>query len=261
MTPQTDTIHFLEVSACNVDECGIYCIKNKRTPGYRAKVEWVRSKPNKELRIKIAANKQGKQLGFIEYMPSESAWRPIRAANYYFIQCVAVFGKSARHKQIASSLLAMCEEDAKTNGKAGVCTMTSDGPWMADKTLFEKNGFTSVANCDRFALMVKSFDRHAPMPSFIDWTKKRSKYKGWNLLYADQCPWHHKSVTDIKEAALEHGIELKVTKLRTPEQAQNAPSGYGTFNLLHNGKLLGDHYLSRTRFENILRKETKSKLL
>jgi len=38
-------------------------------------------------------------------------------------------------------------------------------------------------------------------------------------------------------------------------EAQNAPSYYGVFNLLWNGRLLADHYVSKGRFKNILRKE------
>jgi hypothetical protein len=57
------------------------------------------------------------------------------------------------------------------------------------------------------------------------------------------------------QAASDYGIEMKVTKLLTPEEARNAPSGFGTFSLIKDGKLLEDHYLSRTRFENILKKE------
>lgn len=34
-----------------------------------------------------------------------------------------------------------------------------------------------------------------------------------------------------------------------------APSIYATFNLINNGKLLADHYISLTRFNNIIKKE------
>jgi hypothetical protein len=93
------------------------------------------------------------------------------------------------------------------------------------------------------------------MPRLIDWTKNLAKYKGWNLVYSDQCPWHEKSVTDLQLTAKNHGIELQITKLTTPEEAQQAPSGFGTFGLIYNGKLLEDHYLSKTRFENILKQQ------
>jgi hypothetical protein len=52
---------------------------------------------------------------------------------------------------------------------------------------------------------------------------------------------------------MDNGITLTVKKLATPKEAQKAPSGFGTFSLIKDGKLLADHYISRTRFENILK--------
>ena len=56
---------------------------------------------------------------------------------------------------------------------------------------------------------------------------------------------------------MDYGMDLKVTKLETAQEAKNAPSGFGVFNLLHDGKLLEDHYLSATRFKNILKIKLK----
>ncbi|MDB4271052.1 YoaP domain-containing protein, partial [bacterium] len=88
-----------------------------------------------------------------------------------------------------------------------------------------------------------------------DWTTNQKKYKGWHLVYADQCPWHEKSVFALLNTALDYGIDLNVTKLNNANEAKEAPSGYGVFSLLHNGRLIEDHYLSATRFRNILKKE------
>jgi hypothetical protein len=55
--------------------------------------------------------------------------------------------------------------------------------------------------------------------------------------------------------AAEHGLEMKITVLNSAREAQNAPSYYGVFALVWNGRLLSDHYVSRGRFGNILRKE------
>ncbi len=252
-----DNIKIIDVSTDNVEDTGIYCIKNKKSPGHAAKVEWFKSQINKGLKIKIAVDKHDKQLGFVEYIPSELAWRPVKAVDYFFIQCIALFVKDEHHKSIGTSLLKQCEDDAKKSNKSGVCVMSSDGPWMANRKLFEKNGYLLADQLERFELMYKTFDNKVEIPRFVDWTKVQAKYKGWNLVYSDQCPWHEKSVTDIKQSALENGIELKVKKLKTPEEAQRAPSGFGTFSLIKDGKLLGDHYLSRTRFENILKQEMK----
>jgi len=55
--------------------------------------------------------------------------------------------------------------------------------------------------------------------------------------------------------AAEYGLKLKVTELKSAREAQNAPSTYGIFSLLWNGKLLSDHYVSKGRFKNLLAKE------
>jgi len=57
--------------------------------------------------------------------------------------------------------------------------------------------------------------------------------------------------------AMDFGIDLRITKMETAQEAKNAPSGFAVFNLLHDGKLLEDHYLSATRFKNILKTELK----
>jgi len=250
--------NIISVTPDNVAETGIYCIKNKNAPGYQAKVEWFKNKCNEGLQIKIASDSNNKQLGFIEYIPSEFAWRPVHAENYLFIHCIVLFVMEARNSSIGSSLLVVCEQDAKKDKKYGVCVITSKGPWIADKTLFEKNGYFKVDELDRFELMVKKFDYNNPTPKLIDWKKQQIKYKGWNLVYADQCPWHEKSVNDLKKAAKECGINLKVKKLNNPDEAKKAPSGFGVYSLIRDGRLIEDHYLSKTRFENILKKELKT---
>ncbi|MES2478841.1 MAG: YoaP domain-containing protein [Bacteroidota bacterium] len=255
MEKLTEQINIIDVTSENVSEAGIYCIKDKKAAGYKAKLDWFCSKLNHGLKIKIALDNTGKQIGFIEYLPSEQAWRPVKAANFYFIQCIALFVKDAKQKGVASYLIRQCELDAKQNGKSGICAMSSDGVWMADKTVYEKNGFIIADRLDRFELMVKSFEEKTAKPSFYDWTKEQKKYQGWHLLYADQCPWHEKSAQDLQQSAIEHGIMLQVKKSITPKEAQKAPSGFGTFSLLRDGKLLADHYISRTRFENILKQE------
>jgi GNAT superfamily N-acetyltransferase len=252
----TEEIKIIDVTAENVADSGIFCIKDKKSPGYHSKVAWFTSKINQGLRIKIVTGEQNKQLGFIEYLPSELAWRPIKADNYLFIQCIALFVKEVRGKGIGSMLIRACEQDAREGKKSGLCAMSSDGPWMANKSLFEKNGFVMAGRRDRFELMIKPFDGEISRPVLLDWTKRLTGYKGWNLIYSDQCPWHDKSVSDLRQAALDNGIKLTIIKLTTPRQAQQAPSGFGTFGLIKDGVLLEDHYISKTRFENILKRET-----
>lgn len=253
MTSSAEHISFIDVTIENVAEVGIFCNKNKKSPGFKAKVEWYKNGFELGLRMKIAVDKGGKQLGYIEYMPAEIAWRPVNAPGYFFIQCIVIFSNDVKNNGIGSLLVQQCELDAKANNKSGICTLSSNGPWVAKNSLFEKNGFTAVDSLERFDLMIKSFDKNGKTPEITDWTVQQKKYTGWNIVYADQCPWHEKSITDLLESAQENGIVLKVKKLVTAAEAQNAPSGFATFSLLYNGKLLADHYISKTRFENILK--------
>jgi hypothetical protein len=247
-------IHFITVTPDNVTEVGMFCIKDKKAEGFRRKAEWFRNKHNQDVRIVIAADEKNKHHGFIEYISSEAAWRPIKADNYLFIQCIMVYGKKVRNNSIGSRLIEQCENDARIWNKSGVCAMVSKGTWIAGKDIFEKNGYEITDKRGRFELMYKPFDDNASEPELIDWTAQLDKYQGWHLIYSDQCPWHEKAIAAISEAAEENGIDMNITKLETPHQAQKAPSGFGAFALVKDGKLLEDHYISKTRFSNILKK-------
>ncbi len=247
--------HLIDVTPENVAEVGIFCIKNPKSDGFQKKVTWFKDKINSGLTMKIAVDDKGKQLAFIEWIPSELCWRPIKATNYLFIQCIALFVAKAKNQGIGSELISQCLKEARRQKKEGVCALTSDGPWMATSKLFEKNGFAQTDAKGRFLLMYKPFKKTASKPTLNDWTKNQAKYKGWNLVYSDQCPWHDKSVADLQACAIENGIELKVKRIKTPAEAQKAPSGFGTYTLIKDGKELADHYISRKRFENILKKE------
>lgn len=252
MSDLKNEISFIDVTAVNVAEIGVYCAKDKKSAGFKAKIDWFTAKCNEGLEIKIAVNNQNKHLAYIEFIPAERAWRPVKAENYLFIHCIVEFAKETRGKKIGSYLIRKCEEEARKMNKAGVCVLTSDGAWIANKSLFEKNGYKIADRLDRFELMYKPLSKEAKTPCIIDWKKNLPDYQGWHLVYSDQCPWHAKSVNDLIESADRNGIKLNVKKLNTPVEAQNAPTGFGTFGLIYNGSLLADHYISKTRFEKIV---------
>lgn len=252
---QNNRRNFISINPENVEEHGLFCIKNKKADGYRAKLKWFLDQYDLGLRLFIAVDQTGKQLGFVECIPAEFAWRPVLAENYLFIQCITIYSKSDRRQGLGSELLNKCERLAVEGEMAGLCTMTSTGPWVADNGVFEQNGYQSAEKQDRFELWLKPLQENGPPPSLADWRKEQSRYQGWHLVYADQCPWHQKAVTELCATAAQNGIDLQVTQLVSPEQIRRAPSGFGTFSLLRDGRLLADHYISKTRFRNILKKE------
>jgi len=245
----------VDVTPENVQKETLFCIKDLKNPAFQSKQKWFEKQYVEGLRMKILKDNNGKMIGFIEYIPVSHAWRPVDATNFMFIHCMYVYSKKDRSKGYGSLLISTCEKDAQAQKMAGICVMTSKGVWIADKRIFKQNGFREVDKRGRFELLSKKWDNSIYDPKLLDWTAKQKEYEGWHLLYSDQCPWHEKSVTALLNTAEDFDIELKVRKINTAQEAKNAPSGYGVFNLLHDGKLLEDHYISATRFRNILKKE------
>ncbi|MEL7119540.1 MAG: GNAT family N-acetyltransferase [Bacteroidota bacterium] len=253
-------MRIVEVTPENAIKETFFCIKDKKRDGFKDKLQWFKKRYKEGMKIKILKNDEDKMLGFIEYVPAKYAWRPIDADNYLFIHCIYIYSKKERSKGYGAMLIQEAEKDAKEKDMDGLCVMTSTGGWLANKTLFEKNGFTQIEAKDRFELLVRTWNDNSNLPRLLDWHSQQKKYNGWHLSYADQCPWNEKSATAILNVAMDYGINLEITKIKTVEEAKMAPSGFGVFNLLRDGKLIEDHYISHTRFRNILKKELNIKI-
>lgn len=252
----SDNIIIVNVTPDNAEKETFFCIKDVKSAGFKSKQRWFKKRYDEGLRMKLLKI-DDKMVGFIEFVPANQAWRPIDAPEFMFIHCIVVYSKKDRGKGYGAMLINEAIKEAKDLGLSGVCTMTSKGPWVAEKDVFENNGFQQIEKKGRFELLSKKWNDSVEYPKLIDWTANQEKYSGWNLVYSDQCPWHEKSAFDLLNTAMDFGIDLKLKKIETVKEAKNAPSGFGTYSLLYNGKLIEDHYLSATRFRNILKKELK----
>lgn len=246
-------LEIIEITGENVEKEGLFCLKNIKNPGFAKKREWLEKQWLVGLKMKML-KVNGETAGFIEYIPGEFAWRPVNALDYLFIHCMWVYPKKFYKQGLASMLIDHVAEDAKVSGYGGVVVQSSKGSWMTGPAVFEKNGFRTVEKKDRYELLVLKH-RAVEDPSFISWENNLAKYNGLNLIIAYQCPLFAKSLEELSKTASSLGHELKVHILQSPNEAQQAPSGYGVYSLVYNGKLLVDHYISNTRFKNILTKE------
>ena len=246
----------ISVNSENISEYQPVCFLNPKNEGYLKKLEWLKKRFSKGLIIKLLYLENEKKCnGFIEYIPGEYAWRAVDAKGYMFIHCIWISPNKHKEKGYGSLLVKECIKDAKKEGKYGVAVVTSEGPFMAGKALFLKNGFNSVAKAKpSYELMIKTI-KSGSLPKFRDWEKQLSQYKGLNIIYANQCPWVARSIKELSEIAKKKGLKLKIVELENARQAQDAPSIYTAFNLIYNGKLLVDHYISSRRFLNIIEKE------
>lgn len=252
----------INVDSDNVEEFGFFCVKSKKHPGYIAKLSWLRDRFDEGLRIKLIVTPDGKQAGFLEYIPGEFTWRVINAPKYMVIHCLWVASNKFPYKGMASALLTECQKDAKASRKKGVAVVTSDGPWMAAKEVYLKHGFEQVDEAaPHFQLLMKRIASGAKPAFPTNWDARLKRYRGLQLLYTNQCPYIGKAVQELPPVAEQHGVRLKLVELKSSAEArEKMPSPYGMVNLVYKGQLLADHPISATRFRNILQKDLNLKM-
>jgi hypothetical protein len=137
-----DNIHIIDVTPDNLPEQTLFCVKNPKAPGFKQKKIWFNNRYEEGLRLKILRDENEKPLAFIEYIPADFAWRPVYAPGYMFIHCMFTYSNKDKNQGFGSMLIRECELDAKSRKMNGVTTMTSEGRWIANRQLFEKNGFS-----------------------------------------------------------------------------------------------------------------------
>jgi len=232
------------------------CYINPKHPSYGLKVEWLKKRLDEGLVVKLFYPQgESKAQGFIEYVPGENAWRAVSAHDYMLIHCLWVYAGAFKNKGIGGILLEECYQEAKSAGMAGVAVLSSSGAFMAKSGFFQKKGFQVVDTAPPgYELLVRQIRPAAP-PRINNRQSSLEAFTGLHIVYSRQCPWVARFVQDLDAWLGIKSISATVTELKTAAQAQAAPSPYTTFNLIHNGRLLADHYISQTRFANILRKE------
>ena len=231
----------------------VICFINPKHEFYYKKVDWLKEQYENGLKIKLLYLKgEKKPVGFIEYIPGEHCWRSVNAKGYMFIHCLWTNGKKYQHQGLGSLLIEEVERDGKD--MLGVAVITSDKSFMANKEIFIRNHYEKIAESGKEQLMVKQFKK-GPLPSLNNRESELEKYKGLTIIFSKQCPWVARFIEECKPILKKEKLEVKIIELKSAIQAQKAPSVYSVFNLIYDGKLLADRYISTTRFQNIIKKE------
>lgn len=180
---------------------------------------------------------------FIEYGPSEFAWAPINAPNYLLINCFWVSGKY-KGQGYGKELLQKAEEDALAQGRDGLVTIvgTKKFHFMSDTKWLLKQGFESCEYTETgFSLLVKKLNNKAPSPKLKKCAVESivDDNNGIVAYYSNRCPFSEYHVlTSLTETAKKRNIPLKIVKLETMEQAQNAPTPATLFSFFYKGKFI-----------------------
>ena len=253
-------IEIIDLNTDNISDYGVCGYKDlKKHVELRKKIEWFQEYYSKGLRIKIVMSKKGGYQGMLEYIPGEYAHRPVEAEGYMFIHCIFLgFRKEFKGQGMASQLLKECIQEAQDKEMWGVAVVTRKGPFMVGNDIFLNKGFQIVDSVKPdFDLLVKKFDEKSPDPQFRkDMGESLKEYsEGLTILRSVQCPYTEKNVNAIMESAKDKfKLETSLVDLKEASDVQNSPCAFGSFCLIYEDEILSYHPISKTRFENIMKK-------
>lgn len=192
---------------------------------------------------------------FIEYLPGEMAWAPVRGDGYLYINCFWVSGKY-QGKGYGSRLLEGCLADARAQGRQGVMVLSSPKkrPFLSDPAFLKKKGFLVADTAEPyFELLYLPLQGGAPPPAFEPWAKAgETAEEGLVLYYTAQCPFTRQYAPMLHEIAAKRDIPLKLIKLETRQAARQAPTPYPTYSFFADGRFVTNEIFSEKKCEKWL---------
>lgn len=239
-------MEYIHVTKENIDEEHICCaMSNKQSDGKKA---WMKDRFEEGL-VFYRSAERGKC--FIEYMPAETAWVPVEAKGYLYINCLWIAGAMKGHGY-SNDLLNECIRDAKEKGKVGLCILSSQKKkeFLADPKYLKYKGFRPAdEGANGITLMYLPLVDGAPVPAFKACAKKGTiEEPGYVIYYTDQCPFTYYWVPRVVEVAKEHGIEVKTVHVTDGETARNLPVPVTTYALFRDGEYITHGIQSDKKF-------------
>lgn len=246
-------MEYIRITKENLMKEHICCaISNDKDIQVSSKKSWLLNRLDEGL-VFLKSAERGKC--FIEYLPAENAWVPIKAPDYMYINCLWVSGSLKGHGY-SNDLMNYAIKDSKEKGKKGLVILSSKKKigFLSDPKYMKYKGFERVDTANPyFELLYLPFAESGQTPCFKQTVHEHQKKKtGFVLYYTNQCPFTAKYVPLVENMAQARGIEFHVVHIQSREEAQNAPTPYTTFSLFYNGEFVTHEILSEKKFEKIL---------
>ncbi len=246
-------MEYIRVTKDNLDKEHICCaISNNKDVQVLSKKAWLADRFDEGL-VFLKSAERGKC--FIEYIPAENAWVPIKAAGYIYIDCLWVSGSFKGHGY-STDLLAACIESSKEKGRAGLCILSAakKKPFLADPKFLKYKGFTVCDEADNgIQLWHLPFEEGTQAPVFKDCAKHpHIDEAGYVLYYTHQCPFNAKYVPVLEETAKKAGVPFKAIRLTSREEAQNAPAPVTNYALFHDGEYITNEQMNDKKFLKLI---------
>lgn len=193
---------------------------------------------------------------FIEYLPSESAWAPIVAENFFYINCLWVSGKY-KGQGYANQLLHICVEEAQKEGKEGIVILSSQKkkPFLSEPGYLKHKGFMVTDTAPPYyELLYLPLKKSCHLPQFKECVKDGMvSEKELSIYYTDQCPHTDKYANLLEKVAKEQGVLLKIHRIEDVKEAQNAPNPFTTYSFFYEGKFVTNEIFSEKKLLEFLK--------
>lgn len=245
-------MQFITIDQDNIESEHLCCAisDKKHQCGVTIKRKWMAERLA-EGHVFRKLNENGKV--FIEYAPLEKAWVPVVGDNFIYIYCLWVSG-SFKGKGYARSLLTSCIEDARKQGKSGVCILSSKKkkPYLSEKAFMMKFGFETVDTIGSdYELLALSFD--GTKPSFADSARRQSiDSKQLSVYYSMQCPYIPNCVEQIKNYCETNQIPIELVSVDSLEKAKSVPCIFNNWAVFYNGQFETVHLLNEGYLKKLL---------
>jgi GNAT superfamily N-acetyltransferase len=243
---------YINLTPDNLDSEHLCCAiaDKKHQAGADMKRLWLRERLG-EGHVFRKLNVKGKV--FIEYAPLETAWVPVTGDNYIYIYCLWVSG-GFKGKGYGKDLLAYCIDDAKRQGKSGVCAITAlkKKPFLSDRGFLQKFGFETVDTIDGdYVLSALSFD--GTKPQFVGNAKKQGiDGKDLTVYYGKQCPYIPNCIEQIESYCQANAIPLTLIPVDSLEEAKSVPCVFNNWAVFYGGKFETVHLLNEGYLKKLL---------
>lgn len=256
-----DEPSYIDIDSQNVHTEHLCCAlgDKKHEAGVEAKRRWLAARFEEGLVFR-KLDVRGKV--FIEYMPSEHAWRPIEAPGWMTIHCLWVSGRFAGHGH-ARALLESCIEDTRQRGRAGVVVATArrKRPFLGDPKFFRAFGFARVDEAGEFELLARRLDADAPTPRFTDAVRRPDPGGEGPFVarYTDQCPLNAHWASEMVGSLTARGCPAEDEHIVDAEAARSVASPLGTFGLESDGGLVTHHLNTDAAVGRLLEKRRRDR--
>lgn len=245
-----ENIESEHICCCISDKKGENCVASKKA--------WMKERIKEGL-VFYKLDVRGKV--FIEYIPAESAWAPVDAEGYMYIDCLWVSGQY-KGQGISNILLEQCIADSKAKGKKGLVCLSSKKkmPYLSDPAYLKHKGFqTADTAVPFFELLYLPFEEDAEVPKFKETAKYgHTEEMGFVLYYSNQCPHTDKYAPALSTVLEQEGLTCSIHKIESTQDAQNAPTPFTSYSLFYNGNFVTNEILSEKKAQKIVKELTNS---